>query len=138
MKKVILFVITALALQGFSQVENGVYTSKSMYEYEFESGKMISGGLTVEDNTFIHFSDCGFRVYVGSKDAGNTFPSIYIGETADGFEMYGVYPDDRAEFKDDNLYIFFNFNETTGYYDSSTEFHDLKYIGRVPDLLDEK
>ena len=138
MRKTVFFVIIILTLQGFSQVEKGVYTSKAMYEYEFNNGEQIGGGLSLKENTYIHFGECGFRVYVGSKDAGNTFPSVYVGKTEDGYEMYGLYPDDRAEYKDNNLYIFYNFNDDSGYYDSSTEFHGLEYIGGVPDLLDEK
>ena len=138
MKKMIFIMLITLSFQGMAQIESGVYASNEFYNYTFNNGKSIDGGLVDTETTYIHVEENAFRVYFGEKDAGKTYHHMYIGKTGDGFEMYGVSRGDRMEYKDGVLLLFYNFNNETLYYDNSVEFHNLTYIGRKPNLLNER
>lgn len=134
MKKMIFIMLVALSFQGVAQIENGVYTSSEFYKYSFDSGQVVSGGFVSDEITYIHIEDNAFRLYSQEWDAGTTHHCVYIGKTKDGFEMYGVSKGDRMEYKDGLFLLFYDFNNETLYYDSSLEFHNLKYKERKPNL----
>ena len=134
MKKIIFIMLITLSFQGIAQIESGVYTSNEFYKYNFENGEVISGGLIDDNTTYIHIEENAFRIYSQESDAGTTHHCVYIGETKDGYEMYGVSKGDRMEYKDGLFLLFYDFNNETLYYDSSIELHNLKYKSRKPNL----
>ncbi len=137
MKKIIFIMLISLSLQGLAQIKSGVYCSNKMYEYSFINGQYDSGGLSGDEITYIHIEDYAFRIYTNPIDAGETYHSVYIGKTRDGYDMYGVSPGERMEYKDGKLIIFYNFNYETLYYDNTVEFHNLEFINRMPNLMYE-
>lgn len=135
MKKIIFIMLISLSFQGMAQIENGVYKSNSMKEHSFIDCEYISTKIITQAEFYIHISDCAFRVYSSERDAGQTYPYVYIGVTKDGYEMYGASPDDRLEYKDGELTLFYNFSNASGCYDTSIVYDNLQYHTSVPDLL---
>ena len=127
--------LITLSFQGVAQIDNGVYIANSMKEHTFVDCEYADTQVITQAEFYVHVSDCAYRVYSGERDAGQTFAYTYIGITKDGYEMYGVSPDDRLEFKDNELTLFFNFNNESGCYDNSIVYDNLKYHTSIPDLL---
>ena len=134
MKKAIFLVIVSLTLQGFSQVESGVYKVQETYRFIFEEGVEIENTFASTKPMFLHISNNGFRVYTKNTDTGNSYPLIYIGTMDDGFESYAVPFGDRFEMKDDFAVLFQGFDNSTGWYTESIEWRGLEYISNVPIL----
>ena len=134
MKKAIFLVIVSLTLQGFSQVESGVYKVQETYRFIFEEGVEIENTFGSTKPMFLHISNNGFRVYTKNTDTGNSYPLIYIGTMDDGFESYAVPFGDRFEMKDDFAVLFQGFDNSTGWYTESIEWRGLEYVSNVPIL----
>tara|TARA_R100001594_G_scaffold112134_1_gene147005 strand:- start:376 stop:798 length:423 start_codon:yes stop_codon:yes gene_type:complete len=137
MKKAIFLVIIFLALQGFSQVESGVYSVKETIDFEWDNGKETSSYI-YNKGSLMHITECGFRIYKKHSDTGASFPLVYIGLDSDGYYCYAVPFGDRFEINKDIAVLFYNFNNETGWYESSTEWRGLEYISNVPILDYEK
>ena len=118
----------------FSQIKSGVYECPKMYKFTFEDGKYLDGGLVVDENTYIHIAEYGMRIYVGEDDAGNTYPYVYMGKDSEGWETYGVFADDKIEYKDGKMVFYYDFDKDSGYYTHSTEFIGMEYSRRKPNL----
>jgi|TARA_R100000084_G_C4647655_1_gene147731 hypothetical protein len=134
MKKAIFLVIVSLALQGFSQVESGVYKAVEVLNFEWDNGIQVGDPYSSDYQDLIHITDNGFRAYKKHLDTGNSYPMIYIGLDKEGYHTYAVPFGDRFEMKDDFAVFFYNFNNETGWYMNSTEWRGLEYISNVPIL----
>ena len=134
MKKAVFMVIISLALQGFSQVKSGVYETKKTLDFEWVEGKQVGETYVYGKSLLLHITETGFRVYKKHTDTGKSFPFIYIGITSEGYYAYAVPFGDRFEMKDDLAVLFYNFNNETGWYQNSTEYRDLEYLRKHPDL----
>ena len=139
MRKAIFLVIISLALQGFSQdLTNGIYSSDECNVYTWKDGEITEGVSLDDDVTYIHVTDLGFRIFMGPGQTGETFPSIYMGKDVDGYEVWGTYPDDRTEYRNNTLIMFYNFDREQGYYTKSMEFTGMEYLRNNPDLQYEE
>tara|TARA_R100001594_G_scaffold32965_2_gene61209 strand:- start:631 stop:1050 length:420 start_codon:yes stop_codon:yes gene_type:complete len=135
MRKAIFLVIISLALQGFSQdLNNGIYLSNECNIYTWEDGKIVKGTKMDDGQTYIHVTDLGFRVFMGPGQTGETFPSIYMGKDSDGYDIWGTYPDDRTEYRNNTLIMFYNFDVEQGYYTKSMELSGMNYLRENPNL----
>lgn len=137
MKKAFFFVFILLSFQGFTQVKTGVYSVNETVNFEWSEGEEINSYIS-EGSRLMHITDWGFRIYRKHKDTGNSFPAIYIGLDSDGYHCYAVPFGDRLEVSGDMAVLFYNFNNETGWYESSTEWRGLEYISNVPILDYEK
>ena len=138
MKKTIFLVIISLTLQGFSQIKSGVYFTKEVLDFKFIDGQQDGKAMTNPDETYVHITEAGFRIYGQKGDTGESFSLIYMGLDNDGYHVYAVPDGDRLEYSDGFLVLFYNFDNDTGWYRNSTEFHDLVYVGDKPDLKYEE
>ena len=59
MKKAIFLVIVSLTLQGFSQVESGVYKVQETYRFIFEEGVEIENTFASTKPMLLHISSNG-------------------------------------------------------------------------------
>tara|TARA_R100000808_G_scaffold24739_1_gene57958 strand:- start:405 stop:821 length:417 start_codon:yes stop_codon:yes gene_type:complete len=134
MKKVIFLVIISLALQGFSQVKSGVYKINETLDFTWKNGEQVGDAYLSNEPFLMHIADNGFRIYRKHADTGNSYPMVYMGLDPDGYHIYAVPFGDRFEMKDDIAVFFFNFNNDTGWYESSTEWRGLEYVSKVPIL----
>lgn len=134
MKRAVFMVILSLALQGFSQIKSGVYHTDQSYKYSFIDGKQDGGPYFRNGDIYIHITDNGFRIYKQEGDTGNSYPLVYMNKDNEGYQVYAVPPGGRLEFKDDFMVMFYNFDDDTGWYQNSTEWHKLKYIRKGPEL----
>ena len=134
MKKTFFLVIILLSFQGFSQVQSGVYSVGETVSYEWDEGLPIGDGYEYSQKFLIHITNNGFRIYQKPNDTGTSFSLIYIGTTKDNYYVYAVPPGDRFEIGDNLAVHFYNFDNETGWYQSSTEWRDLEYISNVPIL----
>jgi len=120
--------LLALSLQGFAQIKSGVYTSNETWSFKWdEDGYEESGTLMDEDPFFIEFNKYGFRLYMEEGDVGTMYPAMFV-KNEDDWDIYCVYPDERMEYKDGHLVWFYDFNSSTGYYNNSTEFKNIKKV----------
>ena len=128
MKNTIFLMLLALSLQGFAQMDPGVYTSNETWYVNWtDEGLENHGDLVDEEPFFIEVRDHGFRIYNKEGDSGSMYSAMYV-KNMDGWEVYSVYPDERMEYKDGHLIWFYNFNNSTGYYERSTEFKNIKRV----------
>jgi len=120
--------LLALSLQGFAQIKSGVYTSDETWVFKWDDqGYEDDGILMDEEPFFIEFNDYGFRLYMEEGDVGEMFPAMYV-KSMDGWDIYCVHPDERMEYKDGHMVWFYDFNSSTGYYNNSTEFKNMKRV----------
>jgi hypothetical protein len=128
MKNTIFLMLLALSLQGFAQIKSGVYTSDETWVFKWDDqGYEDDGILMDEEPFFIEFNDYGFRLYMQEGDVGEMFPAMYV-KSMDGWDIYCVHPDERMEYKDGHMVWFYDFNSSTGYYNNSTEFKNMKRV----------
>tara|TARA_R100000655_G_scaffold94544_1_gene136028 strand:+ start:330 stop:749 length:420 start_codon:yes stop_codon:yes gene_type:complete len=138
MKKMIFLAILFLSLQGISQIGTGVYQSSESIDYEWSNGEQTGDVYIYSEPMFIHISETGFRVYMNQWETGMSYPFIYMGKSSDGYYVYAVPFGDKLEINEDVAVLFYNFNNTTGWYDSSREWRGLEYISNTPILDYEK
>ena len=132
-------VIISLALQGFSQqLENGVYVSNTYCQFYWDDGHIVDSGSLTKEDTYIHVTDYGFRIFQGPAQTGETYPSIYMGLDSDGFDIWGTYPDDRIEFRNNTLILLYEFDVEQGYYTKSMEMRNMEYLSDTPNLVYEE
>ena len=134
MKKAIFLVIISLALQGFSQIRSGVYFTNDVLDFKFVDGEQDGKAMVCSKDTYIHITETGFRLYGQKGDTGESFSLVYMGLDSDGYEVYAVPDGARLEYKDGFLVLFYNFDNDTGWYKNSTEFHDIVYLNNSPNL----
>ena len=136
MKKAIFLVIISLTLQGFSQVRSGVYKGTERVEFMWKNGEQDGDTYYSESSFLLHITNNGFRAYKKPLDTGNSWPIIYIGKDRDGYETYAVPFGDRLEWSPerDVAILFYDFDNETGWYQKSIEWHGLEYISNVPIL----
>ena len=67
-----------------------------------------------------------------------SYPLVFIGKSSDGYYTYAVPFGDKFEIKNDVAVLFYDFNNDTGWYDSSTEWRGLEYVSNMPILDDEE
>ena len=71
-------------------------------------------------------------------ETGMSYPLIYMGKSSDGYYKYAVPFGDKLEINGDVAVLFYDFNNTTGWYYSSREWRGLEYISNTPILDYEK
>ena len=139
MKKTIFLVIISLALQGFSQIKTGVYSSEMSINFEWAEGIQQGDSYVYNEPLLLHVTDNGLRVYKKHGDTGQSYSMIYMGKDSDDYYTYAVPFGDRFEIKNgDMAVLFYNFDNETGWYQNSIEYRGLEYISNVPILDYEK
>ena len=138
MKRAIFLVIIFLSFQGFSQVESGVYITNEVYDFVFLDGEQVGPPNHNYGDTYIHVLENGFRIYKKEGDTGESYPLVYMGMDNFGYQIYAVPFGNRLEFKDNFMVLFYQFNNNSGWYERSSEYHNLKYLRKEPILIYEE
>ena len=134
MQKEIFMVILSLSFQGFSQIKSGVYLTQEIYDFVFIDGEQLGNPKQSSKDTYLHITDNGFRIYTQEGDTGESYSLVFMGVDNTGYNIYAVPLGNRLEFKDDFMVMFHNFDNETGWYGNSTEWHKLKYVRKEPKL----
>ena len=133
MKKLCCLIFILFICQSYSQVKTGVYQSELLINFEWSEGVEI-GSHIYNEPLLLHITDNGFRVYKKEGDTGSSYPMIYIGQDSEGFHVYAVPFGDRLEINDDIAIFFSNFDNDTGWYQSSSEYRSLEFLYEKPKL----
>ena len=135
MKNLFFLMFVFFTCQVWSQVKTGVYKSEISMEFQWDEGVQIGSSNIYNDSLLLHITQTGFRVYKKEGDTGNSYPLIYIGQDSEGFNIYAVPFGDRFEMKEDDIAVlFYNFDDTTGWYQSSIEYRSLSFLYEDPIL----
>ena len=132
MKNLFCLMFIVFTYQAWSQVKTGVYKSEMILEYQWEDGVQVGDTYQYRDPLLLHITENGYRVFKKEGDTGNSFPLIYIGQDADEYHVYAVPFGDRFEINDSMAVLFYNFDDTTGWYQSSIEYRSLRFLYEKP------
>ena len=133
MKKLFCLIFILFAYQGWSQIKTGVYKSELIIDFEWNEGVEV-GSHIYNDSLLLHITENGFRVYKKEGDTGNSYPMIYIGQDSEEFHIYAVPFGDRLEINDNIAVLFSDFDNETGWYQSSREYRSLSFLYEKPQL----
>ena len=130
MKKTIFILLAALTFQGSAQVKEGYYKStRSVYMDYNSNGEVIDERIYM-DTTLLHITNNGFRVLYEIHNWGVFYPWIFIKQAEDRNYLYTVYEENACKINIEKGFFlyYYNFNDTTGFYNKGLNYINLKYI----------
>tara|TARA_R100001163_G_C4999012_1_gene148854 strand:- start:359 stop:778 length:420 start_codon:yes stop_codon:yes gene_type:complete len=139
MKNAIFLVLIALSLQGIAQVKSGVYQSSETIYLWYNQEGVVTHEEVVSEGTYFQVEQNGIRIFYEMPDYGVFYPWMYSRKDGD-VNFYTIYEEDACKInvEDEYIIIFYDFNHDSGFYDRATEFNNVVFKQKKPDIWEGK